>query len=208
MTDIFSIFRKIFDKVCKKMKLTKLLMITGNKGKVKEFKELLNIKKLRIDYQSLELPEIQSMKIEQVGEYKTKSALNYHAEIAGYDAVLTDDTALTCEALNGLPGTLIKWFIDCIGIDGLINLLKAKSTDTIATCLLSLGIIKTGEVLLFRGDISGKLVPAMGKNGFGWDRIFLPNDQKVTFGEMDICKKNLISHRAIAAKKLRCWLIN
>ncbi len=183
-------------------------MITGNPGKAEELKHLLNIDQMTIDYQDLSLVEVQSLDIEAIGYKKTQSAFQYSDVINSYDAILTDDTALTCEALNGLPGPLIKWFLKSIKTEGILDLLKGKDRKTVATCLLSLGMIKDHFIYQFRGDIDGELVEARGKSGFGWDKIFLPTGYQFTYGEMDSVTKNEISHRALAVQNFRQWLIS
>ncbi|NQU63669.1 MAG: non-canonical purine NTP pyrophosphatase [SAR324 cluster bacterium] len=189
------------------MRINSIVLITGNAGKLGEFKELINLEALRFGYKSLYLPEIQSLDILKIGRYKTKIALSSQSEMESFDAVLTDDTALYCKALNGLPGPLIKWFLDRLKPDGLVKLIKGKDKRASVTCLLSLGMIKTGKIIQFAGTIEGKLVHPQGRNGFGWDPVFMPDGSELTYGEMAVDKKNKISHRAIAVKKFRDWLI-
>ncbi len=190
------------------MKLKKLLMITGNPGKAEEFEKLLDIEHFSVDHKPLDLLEIQSLDIEKIGYHKTLGVFDYVDEIEGYDAVLTDDTGLTCHALNNLPGPFIKWFLNSIGTDGILDLIKGKDNRTTATCLLTLGMVKERTVFQFKGDVRGKLIEARGDNGFGWDKIFLPDEQLLTYAELDSDMKNKISHRALAVKKLRKWLIS
>ena len=188
------------------MKIKNLLLITGNQGKAEEFKALLNIPELKISYLPLPLAEIQSLDIEEVGRHKTSEVFNFKEKIDGYDAVMTDDTGMTLDALNGLPGPLIKWFLKSIGEDGLVDLVKGKSAATTVTCLLTLGLTRNQDLVQFRGDIKGKIVPARGDLGFGWDTIFQPNGSELTYGEMSADQKNRISHRTLAVKKLRDWI--
>lgn len=189
------------------MKINSLLLITGNPGKLEEFKTLLDIPDFKLNYQSLEVPEIQSLDIREIGQFKTKAVFGAIEEFQDYDAVITDDTGLSCQVLNGLPGPLIKWFLKSIGRDGILELVNNKDNTTTATCLLTLGIIKTKEIIHFQGDIKGKLVSAQGNHGFGWDQIFLPNGFEKTYGEMDANQKNTISHRAVAVQKFKNWLL-
>lgn len=183
-----------------------MLMITGNPGKAEELKALLHLDNIEISYKDLELHEIQSLDLEEVGYHKTKSALSFINEIKDYDAVITDDTSLLCEALNGLPGPLIKWFLHSVGAAGVLEMLEEKDQTTTASCLLSLGMVKTGEIHQFRGDVPGQYVSPKGKDGFGWDQFFLPASQTKTYGEMSLDEKNKISHRAKAIEKLKVWI--
>lgn len=186
--------------------IKKLLMITGNPGKAEELKKLLHMENVEISYKDLDIHEIQSLNLEEVGYHKTRSALSFANEVSPFDAVLTDDTGLCCEALNGLPGPLIKWFLHSIGPDGVLDMLQKKDNATTASCLLSLGIVKSGEIIQFRGDVPGQFVSPKGKDGFGWDQYFLPDQQGKTYGEMSLEEKNTISHRSKAIKKLKTWI--
>ena len=190
------------------MKINSLLLITGNAGKLEEFKTLLNISKFKINYQSLDVLEIQSLDIREIGLFKTNAVFDAIQENQDYDAVITDDTSLSCKTLNGLPGPLIKWFLKTIGREGILELVKNKDNTTTATCLLTLGIIKTRKIIQFQGDVKGKLVSPQGNQGFGWDQIFLPDGFEKTYGEMDADQKNRISHRAVAVQKFKKWLLN
>ncbi len=191
------------------MKLTNILLITGNVGKLEEFNKLLDIPGVKIEYKSLDVTEIQSLDIKEIGYLKTKSVFDYSQEINSYDAVITDDTALTCQTLNGLPGPLIKWFLKSIGREGILEMVKNKDNTTIATCLLTLGIVKNNQIIQFQGDVKGKLVSPQGpgSSGFGWDQIFLPDGHNITYGEMEPDQKNAISHRSLAVQKFREWLL-
>jgi inosine triphosphate pyrophosphatase len=188
------------------MKIESLLLITGNQGKLDEFSSLLNIGTLLFESKALEISEIQSMQLEEIGKFKTNSALSFTSEVEKYDAVMTDDTALSCDALNGLPGPFVKWFLECVGAGGLYDLIKGNNNDCTAGCLLTIGLTKTGELFQFLGEVQGKIVAPKGNTGFGWDGVFLPNGEKLTYGQMMPDKKNVISHRALAVKKLRSWI--
>ena len=190
------------------MKVERIVLITGNAGKMDEFKSIIGLEELQFGYQSLELAEIQSLDIREIGEFKTRMAIEKKLELGNYDAVLTDDTALYCDALNGLPGPLIKWFLESLGKEGLINLIKNKQNQGSVTCLLSLGMLSTGDVYQFEGTVSGRFVSPKGSYGFGWDPIFIPEGHSITYGEMGAEAKNKLSHRSVALNKLRDWLIS
>lgn len=189
------------------MKIRNLLLITGNKGKAAEFKKLIDIVDLSFSYKSLDLPEIQSFELEEIGAFKTRSAFLLGKEIEGFDAILTDDTGLFCKGLEGLPGPFIKWFLETIGPEGLYDLVKEKQKNISAVCLLTLGLTREKRILHFKGTVEGEIVTSRGKNGFGWDRIFRPKDCSQTYGEMELSEKNKISHRTLAVSRLRNWIL-
>jgi len=189
------------------VKINNLLLITGNPGKAVEFESLLSIKGLKVGHVSLELEEIQSFDLEQIGISKIKSALTQMDQRTDYDALLTDDTGLFCNGLNGLPGPFIKWFLDRLKVEGLFQLMENRDRKTRAVCLLSLGLSKTNTIKHFKGEVNGQLVESRGCGGFGWDKIFKPEGSNQTYGEMSPEEKNRISHRTVAVRELRNWIL-
>ena len=66
-----------------------------------------------------------------------------------------------------------------------------------------IALILNGSEYLFEGIIEGQIAPnPFGKNGFGYDPVFLPEKQEITFAQMSLNEKNKISHRSRALKKL------
>ncbi|KAH9909817.1 inosine triphosphate pyrophosphatase-like protein [Xylariomycetidae sp. FL2044] len=176
-----------------------LNFITGNANKLAEVKAILEPSGILVRNQSLDLPEIQGT-LEDVTLEKCRVA----ADLVG-GPVLVEDTCLCFNALNGLPGPYIKWFMKSIGHEGLNNLLAAyddKSAQAVATFGFSKG--PGHPALLFQGRTDGKIVPARGPTNFGWDPIFEYEGQ--TYAEMDKAAKNQISHRFKAIEKLRAWI--
>ena len=187
------------------MRIKSLLLITGNQGKAQEFKELLELADLQFTHQKYDLAEIQSGDIEAIGRFKTELAFSL-LQAPYPDAILTDDTALCFDALNGLPGPFIKFFLDSLGTCGLEELTANKSRSAQAVCQLTLGLTKTKEIFSFQGVCPGKIIPASGEKGFGWDGIFQPLGEKYSFAEMSFSEKNKISHRKLAVDQLRDWI--
>ncbi|MBA3733078.1 non-canonical purine NTP pyrophosphatase [Patescibacteria group bacterium] len=90
-----------------------LYFITGNKGKLAEVQSILgNVEGLDID-----IPEIQDIDANKIIKAKLEEAQKHHA-----GEFIVEDNSLYLEALNGLPGPLIKWFMKTIGNDGLYKL--------------------------------------------------------------------------------------
>ncbi|CAJ2507470.1 Uu.00g086560.m01.CDS01 [Anthostomella pinea] len=176
-----------------------LNFITGNANKLAEVKAILEVAGITVQNQALDLPEIQGT-LEEVTLEKCRVAAD---RVGG--PVLVEDTCLCFDALAGLPGPYIKWFMQSIGHTGLNNMLVAyddKSAQAVATFGFSQG--PGHEPLLFQGRTHGKIVPARGPTNFGWDPIFEYEGQ--TYAEMDKVEKNKISHRFKALEKLRAWI--
>ncbi|KAK5630714.1 hypothetical protein RRF57_006429 [Xylaria bambusicola] len=177
--------------------------ITGNANKLSEVRAILEPTGIAVRNQALDLPEIQGS-LEDVTREKCRVA----ADLVG-GPVLVEDTCLCFNALNGLPGPYIKWFMKSIGHEGLNNLLVAyddKSAQAVATFGFCEG--PGHEVLLFQGRTDGKIVPARGPTHFGWDAVFEYEGETSghSYAEMDKAKKNKISHRGKALDALQQWM--
>jgi XTP/dITP diphosphohydrolase len=69
-------------------------------------------------------------------------------------------------------------------------------------------ILKRKE-FLFEGIVKGTITYSKrGREGFGYDPVFIPEGKNCTFAEMDLAEKNTVSHRARAFEKLREFLLN
>jgi len=187
------------------MKLGKILLITGNPGKAQE---LCSASGLSLDHRGIDLVEIQSLSALEIGHHKALEALSKlsDADRSTYDAVLTDDTSLAFKALNGFPGSLIKYCLEALGTEGLVRLVEGQAKIATASCCLSLGLTATNEVVQFEGRLQGSLKQPAGTEGFGWDPIFFPIGSSQSFAQMSAEAKQQISHRALAVQKLVDWL--
>lgn len=166
--------------------------MTGNAKKLEEVRAILGSS---IPFQSLklDLPELQG-EPEDISKEKARMAAS---QVNG--PVLVEDTCLCFNALKGLPGPYIKWFLEKIGHEGLNNLLKAyEDKSAFAMCIFSLALGPEEEPITFVGKTAGKIVPARGPADFGWDPVFQPDGFEQTYAEMPKPEKNQISHRGKA----------
>lgn len=184
-----------------------MILLTGNLGKVSEFENMLQVSNWNLKHEKYDLIEIQSLSLKEVGFEKTKFAFSFFPN-SSEQWILTDDTGLFFEGWNGLPGPLIKWFVEKIQLTDIFKQLQStqKTLRAVASCVLSIGNVKTKEILQFEGSINGTIVNPRGKKGFGWDALFQPEGQNKTYAEMDFDEKNEYSHRAKAIEKLREWM--
>lgn len=174
-----------------------LYFITGNKYKFAEMQSVFpEIQQLDID-----LPEIQEMDPQRIIEAKLHEALKHHE-----GEFIVEDTSLCLDAMNGLPGPFIKWFLHTIGNVGLFEIAN-RFEKMGAQARTMIGYVKSGEgVRFFEGMIEGTVVRPEASSSFGWDPIFKPNGSEQTFAEMGREEKNKISMRKIAATKLKEFL--
>lgn len=170
-----------------------MLFITGNKGKFEEMNAILT----GLEMRDIDLPEIQSSDAREIIRAKLQAAF---AHCPG--EFIVEDTSLYFDALGGLPGPLIKWFLKAIGNRGLAELAE-RMGNARAVAKTIIGFAKSrDEIFFFEGVVPGRIVTPRG-TGFGWDPIFVPDGHERTFGEMSKEEKNGISMRRLAAEKLK-----
>lgn len=174
-----------------------IYFITGRKEKFQEVKFILdNIQQL-----DLKLPEIQDVDAKKIIHYKLLSAIELYPNLE----LIVEDTSLYLDALNGLPGPLIKWFLEKLGNEGIHDIVS-QLNDRRAEAKTIIGYSRNNDIYFFEGSIRGEIVYPRGERGFGWDPIFQPQDYDKTFGEMTNEEKYKISMRTIAANKLKEFL--
>ena len=203
--------RKFIISRCAKKKINKLVLGTNNQGKVREIRKLLP-KKI-VTYTPKRL-KIKSPK--ETGSSFLKNSMikaKYFSEKTK-EICLADDSGLEIDILGNRPGIYsARWAGNNLNFKKAINKvfkeLNKKNVDWNKKikcrfiCALTIywpnkkyyqsqGIVK--------GIISTK---PKGKNGFGYDPIFIPNGYKITFGQMLFSKKSKIDHRYIAFKKIK-----
>ena len=176
-----------------------IFYITGNKGKFSEAKEIMP----ELEMLSLDLDEIQSLDPIEVVRKKADEAY----KVTGINNLVVDDVSFYLEALDyKLPGPLVKWFLVSIGSEGIFNIAKfygkykAKAICTL--CYRN----KKGKIKIFSGKVSGIIVKPSNNSFKSWDGIFKPKGKDLTFADMGLHEKNLISHRGIAVSKLKKYL--
>lgn len=173
-----------------------ICLVTGNENKAREFEEILGFKLGRAN---LDLEEIQSVQVEKVIINKTKQAFGIIGK-----PVIAEDTGLYFDSWNGLPGALAKLFDKTIGYRKLCGLLGSERGAKAQTVV---GYFDGNDYRSFIGEINGTIAESpRGKNGFGWDMIFIPEGHSKTFAEMENGEKNRVSMRKIALEKLRNFL--
>ncbi len=178
------------------MRLDDLVFVTSNLDKLHEAEAVLGRK---LDHQVLDLPEIQSLALEQVVRAKAVAAWERLRR-----PVLVEDTSLELVGLDGFPGPLIRWLLVSVGPEGICRIAHAFANPrAVARCLVC---ASDGASEVFgEGSVRGVIAASpRGSRGFGWDSTFIPEEgDERTFGEMEIAEKNTISHRRKAFEALR-----
>lgn len=175
----------------------KIHFITGNKQKFVEARLVIpELEQLDID-----LPEIQSLDPHLIIRAKMAEAFKHHP-----GPFVVEDNSLHLDCLKGLPGSLIKWFLQTIGSDGLADIAQ-KYDNSRAHARVMIGHAQDlHNIHFFEGRVDGQIVPRETTAGFGWDVIFRPEGYHHTFSTMTDAEKNKISMRGQAFKKLQEFL--
>jgi XTP/dITP diphosphohydrolase len=196
-------------------KILKLLIGTNNKGKYKEIKDLLPkyIKTYSTSEFKLKSPREDGLTFTENSIIKSK-----HFSKKTRLICLADDSGLEIDILDKSPGIYsARWGGKKSNFKKAINRVyrelwkkdknwKNKKIKARFICALSICYLdkKIASVLgKVEGYISSK---PKGKNGFGYDPIFIPKNRRKTFGEMSSLQKYKIDHRFVAFKKIRKFL--
>lgn len=177
-------------------KLHKLTFVTGNPVKANAIRKYLDFP---IEYQQLEIPEIQSLDLREVVTFKAKEAYKYIKS-----PVLVEDTSLSFLALGNLPGTFIKWFEE-MGNEKLCHLLDSYSNRS-AIYKIALGLYDGKNMVLFTESAHGKVAREPKGDGFGWNSIFMYEGFEKTLAELNSEEKESLSTRRKVIKKLEEYL--
>ena len=188
-----------------------LLLATHNAGKLKEVREILapfGISVTSAGEMGLDEPEETESTFIGNARIKARAAV----QATGLPA-LADDSGIEVDALDGAPGVYTAdWAETPNGRDFMMamekthRLLEAKSAPhprTAQFCATLVLAWPDGHEEIFEGTSEGHLVwPPRGREGHGYDPIFVPDGHDITFAEMSWAQKNQISHRARALEKL------
>ena len=199
----------------KNKKISKLIIGTNNKGKLKEIKDLLPnyIKVFSTSNFNLKSPKENGKTFEQNSLIKSK----YFSKKTNL-ICLADDSGIEIDILNKKPGIFsARWggknsnFIKAIKrvykeLDKKDKNWKNKKIKARFICALSISYLNK-KIACVIGKVEGSISKKpKGKNGFGYDPIFVPNKNNKTFGEMKPSKKYKLDHRYNAFKKIRKFL--
>jgi non-canonical purine NTP pyrophosphatase (RdgB/HAM1 family) len=168
--------------------------VTQSLDKIAEAERIL---KIPLKHAALDLPEIQAVSVEDVIAHKAR----YASQVLGGKPVMVEDTGLFIAAWNGLPGALVKWFLQYVGDTGICMMLNEFATRRAwATTVIAL---YDGQLHFFAGTVQGRIASApAGEGGFGWDNIFIPEGAFRTFGEMTPSEKDTYSMRRLALEAM------
>lgn len=178
--------------------MKKIYFITSNNGKVLEAKEKLSVAGIDVVQKNLGYPEIQADSLEEVACFGVE-----HIQKQFDQPFILEDAGLFIDALDGFPGVYSAYVFHTIGCKGILKLMDS-STNRKATFRSVFAYGKVGKKpKLFVGECKGIISEKeVGSNGFGYDPIFVPENNTKTFAEMQTDGKNMFSHRGKCLDKL------
>ena len=188
--------------------MNQLILATHNDHKAQEFRDILPQYYVQTlaDLGHDEEIEETATDLEGNSLLKAKTILKRY----GY-VVISDDSGLEVNALNGAPGVYSARYAgeprnDQRNTEKLLYKLHGASNRK-AQFRTVITLISAGNSFQFEGIVSGTIAESpRGKAGFGYDPVFVPKGYQQTFAELPSDLKNKISHRANAIEKLLHFL--
>jgi len=188
----------------------RLVIATGNAGKLKELRELLAPPAFDVLPQS----QFTSMSVDETGLSFIENAIlkaRHAAEASGLPAI-ADDSGLEVDVLDGAPGIYSARYAgegasDEANLRKLLATLKdvplAQRTARYQCALVFMRSARDPSPLICQASWEGRIIGTpRGSGGFGYDPIFELLDRAVTVAELPAAEKNLLSHRGKALRGL------
>ncbi|WP_101774415.1 RdgB/HAM1 family non-canonical purine NTP pyrophosphatase [Pasteurella oralis] len=191
----------------------KIVLATGNQGKVKEMADVLADFGFEVIAQTdlnIESPEETGLTFVENALLKARHA----SRIAGLPAI-ADDSGLVVKALAGAPGLYSARYA---GVDDdtadaqnrakllseLTNVTQTERQAKFVSCIVMLQHEADPSPIIAEGECVGEIALAeKGNNGFGYDSLFFSPEVNCTFAELETEQKKKISHRAKALSVLK-----
>lgn len=197
--------------------MKQIIFATGNEGKMKEIRMILE--ELKCPVLSMREAGIEAEIVEDGQTFEENAIIKARAIAQQTDSVvLADDSGLVIDYLNGEPGIYSARYLGedtsyCIKNQNLIDRLEGVPDEKRGArfvCVIA-AILPGGEILTERGIMEGRIgYEEKGGNGFGYDPIFYVPEYDCSAAELTPEQKNQISHRGKALQKikeaLRTWL--
>lgn len=193
----------------------KIVLASGNAGKVREIKALLSDLPIELISQK----ELNISDVAETGTTFIENALikaRHAAQVSGLPAI-ADDSGLSIDALDGAPGIFSSRYAgkNTTDLDRINKILKelenVPDNQRTAQFHCAIAMVKSADdpsPMVCEGIWSGTILHnSQGKKGFGYDPIFFVAEKNCSAAELDPTLKNQISHRGRAMNEFRTLLI-
>jgi XTP/dITP diphosphohydrolase len=177
----------------------RVTFVTGNAGKVAELRQQLGPRGITVVQDKRGYPEVQADTLREVAEAGARHLLADGLR----PPFLLEDSGLFVAALRGWPGVYSRHALGTVGIPGLLKLMAdveaEMRTAAFQACLLY--VDGSGRPHAFEGACPGRIAErAAGDGGFGFDPVFVPKGEELTFAQMEPAQKARSSHRGKAVR--------
>ena len=176
-----------------------IFFASSNVHKYEEAEKILSEFGIKLGFFKTGLTEIQEDSLSKIAEQKVMDAFNRCK-----NAVIVEDDGLFIDSLSGFPGPFSSYVFKTIGNNGILKLVgddrDAQFRAVIAYC------DSNKKPILFESNVLGKISKNLQGNGWGYDPIFVPENQTKTYAEL--AEKNKLSHRYESLKKFANWFNN
>ncbi len=193
------------------MQKTKIVLATGNQGKVKEMADVLAEFGFEVIAQSkfgIESPEETGLTFVENALIKAR----YASQMTGLPAI-ADDSGLAVDALGGAPGLYSARYAGEDGndqanrkklLEEMANVADQARAAKFVSCIVMLQHPTDPTPKIAIGECFGEILKEeRGQNGFGYDALFFYPPKQCSFAELETAEKKKISHRAIALQSLK-----
>lgn len=185
----------------------RIIAATQNKGKIKEICEIFGPLGFEVISQKDAGIDIDVEETGTTFEENAKIKARAIYELSK-EAVISDDSGLCVDALNGAPGVYSARYAgdnatDRDKMDKLLNEMKNKTNRSARFISSIVMILPDGREFSTQGEVEGIILEEpVGENGFGYDPIFFSTELQKSFGIASDSEKNSISHRARALQNM------
>jgi len=151
-----------------------------------------------VDHANLGYREVQADTLEEVVRHGMEELRR-----RGMEDFIIDDSGLFVRALDGFPGVYSAYALKTLGCGGLLKLMNGEEDRRASfRCCIGCWSRELGEIVV-EAEAPGVIgLSEEGKGGFGFDPIFLPDGKRLTYAQLPLDEKNVISHRGKAIRTL------
>ena len=179
----------------------RLHFVTGNENKLREAEKKLGSLGFEVLRKDLDPPEIQADNLEEVALFSAEWVRHRFSE-----PFFLEDAGFFVDSLNGFPGVYSAYVFKTLGYMGILRLMDGIE-ERGARFVAVIAYYDGGQIRTFEGEVRGTIAyEPRGSNGFGYDPIFVPEEENRTFAEMSTEEKGKISHRGRALQEMQKWL--
>lgn len=181
----------------------KLIFITSNPQKAIEVGQALEPYGIHIERRDIDIPEIQTNKLEEVIRDKVNKAYALVKQ-----PVIVDDAGIFFKGYTDFPGVYSRYMFIALGFRGMFKLIEEGQAAYFAS-FIGYKADANAEPRIFSGRCAGTLttnIKGKRKKKMPYDNIFIPNGDTRTFSQMSIAEKQQYDHRSKAVRKFAQYL--